>query len=130
MVRTGVVLNRFLKIVSVALVTALGTYALRTLLIEPQHLHEQCTAQPATALCVLRQTVIMGFVLNVYAIASVVLGAIGLMTRSRACAWAAIVAGVCGALLYRVEFAAVGLLCGALGVTRPVIRPQQGERTP
>lgn len=123
-------LNHFLRIVAVALVTAALTYTLRTLLIEPRYLHEQCVQHMSSVLCTVRQTVVMGFVLNVYSIASVVLGLCALMLRSARCAWGAIVLGVVGALLYQIEFAAVGLLCGVLATVRPPIAPQQRQSNP
>jgi Uncharacterised protein family (UPF0139) len=122
-----VALKRFLLVATVAVATAALTYALRSFLIEPRTLHDQCVLEPASLLCMTRQTLIMGFVLNVYSLASLVLGVLGLMLKSRSCAWAAIVLGVIGAMLYRIEFAALGLLFGALAVARPPIAPQHGQ---
>ena len=124
------ILQRFLKIMAVALVTAFAAYALRSFVIEPHYLHERCTSHPGDAFCSVRQAIIMGFVFNLYSLGSVLLGAIALLARSRACGGAAIVLGVLGAFLYRVEFAAVGLLCGALVVTRLPVAPHHSERHP
>jgi hypothetical protein len=125
-----VVLKRFLTILAVALVTAALTYALRSLLVEPRHLHEQCSLDMNTTLCIVRQAVVMGFVLNIYPIASAALGLLALGLHSQRCAWGAIVLGVMGALFYRTDLAAVGLLLGAVAATRPPIAPQHGERHP
>ena len=127
---TPVVLTRFFKILAVALVTAALTYALRTLLIEPRHIHEQCVLHTGSVLCAVRQVVVMGFVLNLYAIASVALGLCAMALRSRHCAWAAVILGVVGALLYRIELAALGLLFGALVATRAPVAPQHSQRHP
>lgn len=127
---TPIILTRFVKIVAVALATAGLTYTLRFLLIEPRHLHEQCVLQADSVLCAVRQTVIMGFVLDVYSIASIVLGLCALVLRSARCAWAAIVLGVIGALLYQIELAAIGLLLGVLAATRPPIAPQHRQGNP
>lgn len=123
-------LKRFLHILLVALITAAITYAVRTLIIEPRVMHEQCVLQKEafSALCAVRQALVMGFVLNLYSIASLALGLAGLGLRARKCAWAAIVMGVIGALLYRIEFAALGLLCGALALARPPVAPQERQR--
>ncbi|MET0659656.1 MAG: hypothetical protein ABW110_16030 [Steroidobacteraceae bacterium] len=120
-------LKRFVQILIVILLTAAITYAARALLIEPRTLHERCVLQAASALCMARQVVIMGFVLNVYSIASIVLGLMGLVLRRREYAWGGVVLGVIGALLYRIEFAALGLLCGALALARPPVSPEHRQ---
>ena len=124
-------LKRFFQILLVALVTAAVTYTVRSLIVEPRTMHEQCVLQIQTvsALCTVRQALVMGFVLNLYSIASLVLGLAGLGLRAHKCAWAAIVLGVIGALLYRVEFAALGLLCGALALARAPVTPQERQRS-
>lgn len=123
-------LKRFGQILIVILLTAALTYTVRWLFIEPRTLHERCLLHAASVVCVVRQVLIMGFVLNVYSISSIVLGLMGLLLRRREYAWGAVVLGVIGALLYRIEFAALGLLCGALGLARPPVSPQhrQGDQ--
>jgi hypothetical protein len=115
---------------AVAVVTAAVTVAIRAYVIEPQHLHLECTTNPDTPFCGLRQALIVGFVWNVYSLTSLALGVLAIALRSRACAWGAIVLGIVGALLYRIEFAALGLLLGALAAARPPVTPHHRERHP
>ena len=124
------VLTRFLKIAVVAIVTAAATVAIRSHVIEPQHLHLECTAHPGTPFCSFRQALIMGFVWNLYSLTSLALGLLAIAVRSRPCAWGAVVLGIVGALLYRIEFAALGLLLGALAAARPPVAPHHRERHP
>jgi hypothetical protein len=120
-------LKRFTHILLIALVTASMTYVVRWMLIEPPSMHEQCVQMDGSVLCAVRQALIMGFVWNLYAFASVMLGIAALLSSSRKCAWAAVVMGVIGAMLYRVEFAALGLLLGALVLARAPMAPQERQ---
>jgi hypothetical protein len=118
----------FLHIAAVAAVTAASTYAVRYFVIEPRGMHEHCELQAGSTLCVFRRAVVVGFDWNVFSLASLALGVLALVLRVRSCAWAAVILGVVGALLYRIEFAGFGLLCGALALARPPFAPQDTPR--
>lgn len=108
--------------ISRVLLVAAFAYALamvaRTRLIEPDAVGRLCTAATAPAWCAIRQALIMGFVHNVYGWLSVATALLAAVTGWRGLAWAGLVAGVFGGVLYRFDPAGAGVLLAALVLAR------------
>jgi hypothetical protein len=104
------------------LLVAVLAYALamtaRTYLIEPDAVGRLCTAAPAPAWCAIRQALIMGFVHNAYGWLSVATALLAAVTGWRGLAWAGLVAGVFGGVLYRYDPAGAGVLLAPLVLAR------------
>lgn len=92
----------------------LGAAWLRHGLVEPPAMAHLCAAAPASALCVLRQAVVSGFLHEVYGTAALVAAALALWRRSRSLAWLAAALGLLALQLYNYEPGAVALLIGCL----------------
>lgn len=117
----------FIRIVVVGAVVAALTYPFRFFVIEPHEMHLRCTAEESL-MCLLRQGAIFGIDRNLFGILSVAFGLIALLARVRILGYAAVALGVAGALLYRIEFAGMGLLLGALALARSPLDPQHAPR--
>ncbi len=91
----------------------------RTRLIEPDAVARLCTAASAgPAWCAIRQALVMGFVHNAYGWLSVGAALLAAVTGWRGLAWAGLLAGVFGGVLYRFDPAGAGLLLAALVLAR------------
>lgn len=112
---------RLRPIACVLLATALAYFlatVVRTQLIEPDAVGRLCTAAPAPAWCAIRQALVMGFVHNAYGWLSVGAALLAAVTGWRGLAWAGLVAGVFGGVLYRFDPAGAGVLLAALVLAR------------
>ena len=104
----------FLIGVAAWLVAALLRYGL----VEYAPAWTRCAAVDAPWWCVLRAAVLWGIGSRICEIVSLAAAALAALTRFRWFAVIALAAGVAGAVLYRFEFSAVGILAGALLMAR------------
>lgn len=86
--------------------------------IEPAHIGYLCNAADGPWWCTLRRALIFSFASNGLGYASLILGALALCSRRGGIALLAVCVGLSGLVLYCYEFAAVGLLLGALTLAR------------
>ena len=113
----------------------LGAAWLRYGLIEPPALAQVCAATPAPAWCALRQTLVLGFLYEVYGFAAVGVATMALLRRSRALAWLAAALGAFALQFYNYEPGALALLVGCLrlvhltapGTQHPARRSEQSR---
>ncbi len=106
------------RVLLVAVLAYALAMAARTLLIEPDAIGRLCTEARAPPWCAIRQTLIMGFVHNVYGWLSVAAALLAAVTGRRGLAWTGLVAGVFGGVLYRFDPAGAGVLLSALVLAR------------
>jgi len=91
---------------------------LRYGLIEQPALADLCSSTQPPAWCPLRQTLVLGFLHEIYGIAAIVAAALSLLRRSRVLAWLAAALGAFALLLYNCEPGALALLVGCLRLVR------------
>ena len=104
------VLVPWLLLVLAGLVAAWLRYGL----IEPPAMAQLCTMVQAPAWCALRQTLVLGFLHEVYGVVAILAAALSLLRRSRALAWLAAALGAVALQLYNYEPGALALLVGCL----------------
>jgi hypothetical protein len=92
----------------------LGAAWLRYGLIEPPALAQLCTAARAPTWCALRQTLVLGFLHEVYGVAAICVAVLALLRRSPVLAWLAAASGAFALQLYCYEPGALALLVGCL----------------
>ena len=92
----------------------LGTVWLRYGLIEPPAIAQLCTSTQAPAWCALRQTLVQGFLHEVYGVLAILAAVLALLRRSRMLAWLAAALGALALQLYNYEPGALALLVGCL----------------
>lgn len=94
-------------------------WLLRTRIVEPEMVAQACLAGAQDWHCPLREWLVFGFTRNVFGMTAAIAGVFAVISRWRSVAFAAIVLGVAGAMLYHYELSGVGLLLGALTWVRP-----------
>lgn len=92
----------------------LGAAWIRYGLIEQPTFGQLCSAAQAPAWCALRQTIVLGFLDEVFGIAALIAAALCLLRRSLALAWLAAALGALALVLYNFEPGALALLIGCL----------------
>jgi hypothetical protein len=102
--------------VALALAAAL---ALRFTVVEPREIGFACQALVPPWWCGVRQVLVLTFQWGAIGGLALVLGALGLINRSRGAALAAMILGAAALTLYNPETGAVGFLLGMLRALRP-----------
>lgn len=104
------------------LLVGLGAAWLRFALIESHAIGQQCSASGAPWWCLWRQGLVLGFLLNVYGVAALVVTALALVWPRTWLAWLAAALGVFALALYCFQSGAVALLIGCLRLLRTQAR--------
>jgi hypothetical protein len=100
------------------LLVGLGAAWLRYGLIESSAIGQQCSAGGAPWWCLWRQTLVLGFLRNVYGIAALVVTALALVWPRTWLAWLAAALGVFALELYGFQSGALAMLIGCLRLLR------------
>ena len=105
---------------TLGVLVALGAaLALRFYVVEPRAVGFACQAALPPWWCAARHVFVLTFQWGAWGGVALVLGALGLINRSRGAALAAMIAGVAALTLYNPEMGAVGFLLGLLRAVRP-----------
>lgn len=100
------------------LAVALGAAWLRYGLVESSAIGQLCSSEHPPLWCNWRQTLVLGFLHNVYGIAALIAATLALLFRRISLAWLAAALGAFALLLYCFEAGALALLIGSLRLLR------------
>ena len=96
-------------------------------LVEYEPVWTSCAAQGPRWYCTLRTAINWGVELRLYESLSIVAGIGAVLTRHRGLAALALCAGIIGAVLYRFELSALGILAGSLVLAGMRFSPEQRD---
>lgn len=121
--QSGVLCAGVLRAALLAAVAVATAYALRHGLVEPQAWAARCEAVPSGEWrCVLRDATVQAFADQRLGGAALTLALLATLTRWRAMAWFALVAGCASLVLYTADLGAPAVLLAALVLARPASR--------
>ncbi len=106
--------RRIARIFLLGGVAWLVAVTVRYRLVEYEPAWTNCAAAGAPWYCTIRAAITWGVELRLYESVSIVAGIGAVLTRHRGLAVLALCAGIIGAVLYRFELSALGILAGAL----------------
>jgi hypothetical protein len=119
----------FVDIFGTAFVACAVALAVRWGLVERDDLGKVCDAVGAPWWCELRLLVIRAFLNDVFGRASVILAGVAFWRRSPIAACLALTTGTWGMVLYNFTWSGVGVLGGAMALTRLNGQRQENGRT-
>jgi len=96
-------------------------------LVEYEPVWTSCAAEGAPWYCTLRVAITWSVELRLYESVSIVAGIGAVLTRHRGLAALALCAGIIGAVLYRFDLSALGILAGALVLAGMRLGPVQRD---